>query len=110
EGQAGTFDTLQLGWSGRIDPDQNIQPFWDPESSLNYAGTDNDEISKLIVRAERTSDQSERADIYRQLLEKFLTLNNLIYLYHEKYVLAMGTNVSGVQYFGDGLIRLKTAS
>jgi hypothetical protein len=40
----------------------------------------------------------------------FLQQNDLIYLDHPKYALAMGKNVTGVQYFGDGLVRLKTAN
>jgi peptide/nickel transport system substrate-binding protein len=110
QAQAGKFDTFQVGWSGRIDPDQNIQPFWDPASALNYTGANYPDITDLIKQAEQTSDTAQRQQLYQQLCEKFLQENNIIYLYHEKYTLGVGSNVSGVQYFGDGLIRLTTAS
>lgn len=110
QAEAGKYEMFQVGWSGRIDADQNIQPFWDPASSLNYTGANYSDIVDLIKKGEETSDLTERQQVYRELCEKFLEENNIIYLYHEKYFLGFGSNVSGVEYFGDGLIRLKTAS
>jgi peptide/nickel transport system substrate-binding protein len=35
--------------------------------------------------------------------------NPLIYLYHDHYFLGMQKKVTGVQFFGDGLLRFKEA-
>jgi hypothetical protein len=33
----------------------------------------------------------------------------LIYLFHDKYFTGAGKNVTGLQFFGDGLLRFKEA-
>jgi peptide/nickel transport system substrate-binding protein len=105
----GKFDTFQVGWSGRLDPDQNIAPFWDPASLLNYTGAHYADVDKLMQQARLTTNQARRKQYYQQLCQKFLKYDNIIYLYHDVYALGLGKNVSGVQFYGDGLIRLKTA-
>lgn len=108
--KSGKFDTFQVGWSGRLDPDQNIAPFWSPDSALNYTGANYPDVNSLLAKARSTTDQSTRKQLYQQLCEKLLQYNNIIYLYHEKYVLGMGKNVTGIDFYGDGLVRLKTAA
>ncbi len=110
DAQKGHFDTFQLGWSGGVDPDGNIRPFWDPSSPLNFTGADYPDITKLIHKAASTTDVAKRKALYRQLVKKLMQRNNLIYLYHERYTLGMRSGVSGVKFFGDGIVRLKTAS
>jgi peptide/nickel transport system substrate-binding protein len=110
QAQAGKFDTFDIGWSGRIDPDQDISQFWEPDSTLNYTGAHDSAIESLINKARQTTNVASRKTIYRKLSEMFLQQNELIYLDHPKYALALGNNVKGVQYYADGLVRLKTAS
>jgi peptide/nickel transport system substrate-binding protein len=110
QAQAGKFDTFDIGWSGRIDPDQDIAQFWQPDSTLNYTGAHDPAIVALMNKARATTDVTARKADYQKLSEMFLQQNELIYLDHPKYTLAMGKNVSGVQYYADGLVRLKTAS
>jgi peptide/nickel transport system substrate-binding protein len=110
QAQAGKFDTFDIGWSGRIDPDQDIAQFYEPDSTLNYTGAHDPAIVSLLNKARGTTDVSARKADYQKLSEMFLQQNDLIYLDHPKYALAMGKNVTGVQYFGDGLVRLKTAN
>src|SRR5690606_8888823 len=110
QAQAGKFDAFNVGWSGRLDPDQNIAPFWDPNSTNNYSGADYDDVMKLIEKERATTDEAERKEIFGQLNEAFLKHNNIIYFVHPKAILGSRTDVTGIQYFGDGLIRLKTAA
>lgn len=109
QAQKGEFQAFRVGWSGRLDPDQNIAPFWDPASGLNYSGADYADVMDLLAQERGTTDQARRKQIFTQLAQRFLAHNNLIYLYHEKVILGYRANVTGVQYYGDGLIRLKTA-
>ena len=106
----GDFTTFQVGWSGRLDPDQNIAPFWDPTSALNYSGANYADVQDLIEQERATTDEAKRRDIFQQLAESFLEHNNIIYLYHPQVVMGRRTAVTGIDYFGDGLIRLKNAS
>ncbi|MGH3446558.1 MAG: ABC transporter substrate-binding protein [Nocardioidaceae bacterium] len=109
QSQQGNFEAFQIGWSGRLDPDQNIAPFWDPTSALNYSGAAYSDVQKLLAQERSTTDRAKRKQIFQQLCETFLQHSNIIYLYHPKVVLGYSNSISGIQYYGDGLIRLKTA-
>ncbi len=109
-GSKGTFETFQVGWSGRLDPDQNIAPFWDNDSALNYSGANYPDVQKLILKEQSTTDEATRKQAFKELSEAFLKHNNIIYLYYPKVVMGYRSAVSGIQYYGDGLIRLKSAS
>lgn len=106
----GDFEAFSVGWSGRLDPDANIAPFWDPASALNYSGADYPDVQKLIAEERATTDVAKRKEIFQQLSEAFLEHNNIIYLYYPKVVMGYQSSVTGIQYLGDGLIRMKTAS
>lgn len=109
QAQAGKFDAFRVGWSGRIDPDQNIAQDWDPSSAINYSGADYPDVNKLIAAERATTDQAKRKQIFTQLTQAIQRHNNIIYLYTEKNILGQSDKISGIQYFGDGLIRLKSA-
>ncbi len=110
QAQGGSFDTFSVGWSGRLDPDQNIAPFWSPDSTLNYTGANYPDVTKLLAQARSTTDVTQRKALYQQVCQKLLKYNNIIYLDYPKYVLGLDSNVKGVAFYGDGLIRLKDAS
>lgn len=110
QAQAGKFEVFNVGWSGRLDPDQNIAPFWDPTSTNNYSGANYADVTRLIAEERATTDEAERKRIFTELTEAFLEHNNIIYLSHPKVILGHRTDVTGIAYFGDGLIRLKTAA
>lgn len=109
QGQAGDFQMFQVGWSGRVDPDQNIGPFWAPDSLLNYTGANYDDVTKLMTQARATTDMAKRKQIYRKLVQTMNEHMNIVYLYHPRVILGVSSKVQGVQYFPDDLIRLKTA-
>jgi peptide/nickel transport system substrate-binding protein len=47
--------------------------------------------------------------MYGQATKMLLTSNPLIYLYHDHYFLGVSKKVTGIQYYGDGLLRFKEA-
>ena len=106
----GHFQTFQVGWSGRLDPDANIAPFWDPTSTLNYSGAAYPDVEKLLTQERTTTDQAQRKQIFTKLCQAFLQHNNIIYLYYPKVVMGYSSSVTGIQYYADGLIRLKSAA
>jgi len=109
KGDAGDFDTFQLGWSGRIDPDGNIQQFVGSTGSQNDSGYTNDALDKVLDQGRGELDKAKRTQIYSQASQMIMDESPLIYLYHDKYFTGMGKNVTGVQFFGDGLLRFKEA-
>jgi len=109
KGDAGDYDTFQLGWSGRIDPDGNIQQFVGTTGSQNDSGYSNPALDKVLDQGRTELNQNRRTQIYRQATNMILDDTALIYLYHDKYFTGLGKNVTGVQFYGDGLLRLKGA-
>lgn len=109
EGRAGKFDAFQIGWSGRLDPDQNIAPFWLPSSTLNYSGAHYPDVVKLINEERGSTDQAQRKTYFADLVHKFLQYNNIIYLFHPRFLLGVRKDVAGIDYYPDQLIRLKNA-
>jgi peptide/nickel transport system substrate-binding protein len=109
KGDAGEYDVFQVGWSGRIDPDGNIQQFVGKTGSQNDAGYANPQLDALLEQARTTLDQGRRIGIYRQVTQMLLNENPLIYLWHDHYFLGTQKKVTGIQFFGDGLLRFKEA-
>jgi peptide/nickel transport system substrate-binding protein len=108
-GTSGHFEALQVGWSGRIDPDQNIYQEWHTAGSLNYTGASDPQIDHLLEQARATSDTGERKKLYGQLTQRLQQEGSLIYLYHDVYNLAVNKKVSGVQFYSDGIPRVAFA-
>jgi peptide/nickel transport system substrate-binding protein len=56
------------------------------------------------------SDQKERADLYKQAIDRITARRNVVYLYHLNYIAAYPKNLKGYKAVPDGLIRIKGAS
>jgi peptide/nickel transport system substrate-binding protein len=105
----GKFDTFQIGWSGRIDPDGNIFDFHHSEGALNYSGASDPEIDQLLEEARTVTDTEERKQLYAEALDLIQKRRNIIYLYHENLFTGTKADVVGMEFYGDGLLRLKNA-
>jgi peptide/nickel transport system substrate-binding protein len=105
----GKFDTFQIGWSGRVDPDGNIFDFHHSEGPLNYSGAHDPEVDKLLEDARTTIDRDERKQHYADVIDAIKQRRNIIYLYHQNLFTGMNADVVGLEFYGDGLLRLKTA-
>ncbi len=106
---AGDFEMFQEGWSGRIDPDQNIFSFWYPGSGLNYSGADDPALNALLVQARTSTDTAARHTLYTQIVQRIQADRAIIYLWYDKNILGLRKNVTGVGYYPDGLVRLVNA-
>ncbi|MFI5707390.1 ABC transporter substrate-binding protein [Kribbella sp. NPDC051620] len=101
----GDFELLQLGWSGRVDPDANIFNFVGSEGSQNVAGYNSPEVDKLLTDARQSKDQAQRVQLYGQVVTKLQQDDPLIYLYRQRNLTGVTKKVLGVQTFPDGVIR-----
>ncbi|HEX7163485.1 MAG TPA: ABC transporter substrate-binding protein [Trebonia sp.] len=106
---AGDFEMYQVGWSGRVDPDQNIFSEWSPQSALNYTGADYPALNSVLNQARQSTSMAQRQTLYTQAVQLMHKELNIIYLWYPKFFLGLRKNVSGVQFFPDSLIRLESA-
>jgi peptide/nickel transport system substrate-binding protein len=107
---AGQFEMYIVGWSGRVDPDQNTFNDWYPQSALNYTGADYSALDNLLLQARASTSTTQRKAFYTQAVQLMQQELNIIYLWDPKYYLGVSKTVTGVQYFPDALIRLEYAS
>jgi len=105
----GKFQVLQLGWSGRVDPDANITNFIGTQGSLNVAGYSNPKVDNLLAQARETQDVAARAKLYGEVQTQTQKDNPLIYLYRQRNLTGISKDVSGVQVYADGIIRVAFA-
>ena len=106
---AGDFDTLQVGWSGRVDPDGNLYNHTHTGAPLNTSGISNPELDKALDDARLTDDVDERKALYSEAMQILNEERGILYLYHPVNYLATAPDVVGVEYYADGLPRLKNA-
>jgi peptide/nickel transport system substrate-binding protein len=106
---AGDFEMYQVGWSGRVDPDQNIFNEWYPQSALNYTGADYPALNSLLLQARASTSTAKRQTLYTKAVQLMQQELNVIYLWYDKYYLGVSKTVTGVQYLPDDLIRLEYA-
>lgn len=107
---AGQFEMYVVGWSGRLDPDENMFNDWYPQAALNYTGADYPALNNLLLQARASTSTTQRKSLYTQAVQLMQQELNIIYLWDPKYYLGVSKNVTGVQYFPDALIRLEYAS
>jgi peptide/nickel transport system substrate-binding protein len=108
ETDAGNFQMFQIGWSGRIDPDGNIHAFHDTEGSLNISKSTDPEIDDLLDQTRGESDTEARHELFNQLVDLLRERRNIIYLYHQNLFVGAKDTITGFEFYGDGLPRLKT--
>lgn len=105
----GDFSLLQLGWSGRIDPDANITNFTSTGGSQNVAGYNDPAVDSLLDKARQSQDVGERGTLYAQVVAKLHEADPLIYLYRQRNLTGVSNTIKGAQVFPDGVIRVAFA-
>jgi peptide/nickel transport system substrate-binding protein len=105
----GDFDALQLGWSGRVDPDANITSFVGTGGSLNVAGYSNPAVDKILQQARQAQDTATRQQIYAKANSVLANDDPIVYLYRQRNITGVSKDVAGVQVFADGIPRLAFA-
>jgi peptide/nickel transport system substrate-binding protein len=106
---AGTYDTFQIGWSGRVDPDGNIYQFVATTGSQNDSGYSNARLDLLLNNARKAATLKARQTLYRAAQQVIINDRPLIYLYHPVTRAGIATNLSGVKIYPDTLLRVANA-
>lgn len=100
------FQASLLGWSGRLDPDQDVYPFWVTGGSENGSSYSNPAVDALLNKARSQSTMSERAQTYAQMMNILHQDAPYIFLYHQNNVVAYTKDLQGFHPYSDGVVRI----
>jgi peptide/nickel transport system substrate-binding protein len=106
---AGTYETFQIGWSGRVDPDGNIYQFVATTGSQNDSGYTNPRLDLILNNARKASTEKARRTLYRAAEKIILADRPLIYLYHGVTRAGLDKSLKGVTMYPDTLLRVAFA-
>lgn len=104
---AGAFQSTQVGWSGRVDPDGNLYGFVVTGAGLNDGHYSNAEVDAALNKARTSTDDAVRKASYDAAQAILLKDLPIIYLYHPVWFWALGKKVEGFVPYPDGMIRLQ---
>ncbi len=107
---AGTYETFQIGWSGRVDPDGNIYQFVATTGSQNDSGYSNPRLDLILNNARKAATENARKTLYRAAQKIMLNDRPLIYLYHPVTRASLSTKLAGVTMYPDTLLRVAFAA
>jgi peptide/nickel transport system substrate-binding protein len=96
-----------LAWSGRADPDGNLQAFHFTKAPLNYAGYSKPEVDELINKSRATLDPAQRLKLYEQIAAHVAKDRPIIYLFHRNWLWAHTPRLTGLRTVPDGMVRVQ---
>lgn len=103
----GQFEAYVLGWSGRADPDGNLQTFIACKGPLNTSGYCVKEVDEAIEKARTTLDPAARAKHYETVAAHVTKDRPIIYLYHRNWLWAHSAKLTGLRTVPDGMVRVQ---
>lgn len=104
------FQASALGWSGRLDPDQDTYAFWHTGGPDNGSNFSNPTVDQLLNKARQLSSMSARKQVYAQFMDAMHKQDPYIFLYFPNNVYAYSKNLQGFQPYPDGVFRLDELS
>lgn len=110
EAASGNFDTNQVGWSGRSDPDGNLFSFVTCKGALNDGHYCNADLDKLLTEARTELDLARRKAIYDKAEAILQDELPIVYVYYQPWPFALSKKVIGFKPYPDGMIRLEGVS
>jgi len=107
EATKGNFQAYLIGWSGRVDPDQNVINHLGCNTPFNWGKYCNETTQNALNEARTFTDQARRKAAYEAALTQIEADRPLIYLYHQALVFAHSAKLTGYKQAPDGIIRLQ---
>lgn len=107
---AGKYETIQLGWSGRVDPNGNTYNFLTTGAGNNYSSYSNKFVDTWLAQAAATTDTAKRAELYGKAVTQVQKDNPIIYLYRQRNITGVSDSIAGVSVFSDGVVRISGAA
>ncbi len=103
----GQYEAYVLAWSGRADPDGNLQSHLGCGAPLNYSGYCNQSVDQAMAEARAQSDPAKRRAIYESIAAQVLKDRPIVYLYHRHWLWAHNARLSGFRTVPDGMVRVQ---
>jgi peptide/nickel transport system substrate-binding protein len=103
----GQFEAYMLAWSGRADPDGNLQNHLGCGAPLDYSGYCNKAVDEAMGEARAQRDPAKRAQIYEGIAAQILRDRPIVYLFHRHWLYAFNGKMSGFRTVPDGLVRVQ---
>ncbi|MGI6230649.1 MAG: ABC transporter substrate-binding protein [Tractidigestivibacter sp.] len=104
------WDICFYGWVGdNGDPDNFMNLLADTNATMNVAQFQDEEYNALIAQGVATSDEDERAQIYKQCEEMAAEKQPWLLISHSKNLAGYNPNVSGFVIHPTGVVRLWNA-
>jgi peptide/nickel transport system substrate-binding protein len=108
--EAGNYQLFDIGWSGRVDPDQDTTSFYTQGSPLDDSGQGPSSIMTPLAQADQTTVIAQRKALYYQAEKAMIQWGGIIYLFHTTDQAAYAKNVTGVSFTPDGLLHFASAA
>ncbi|HKS20015.1 MAG TPA: ABC transporter substrate-binding protein, partial [Bradyrhizobium sp.] len=108
EAVKGNFQIYLIGWSGRVDADQNvINHLGCGAAPFNWGKYCNATAQAGLDEARTVSEPAKRKAAYEKALTQIEADKPLIYLYHQHWVFAYSAKLEGYKQPPDGIIRIQ---
>lgn len=107
EGTKGNFQAYLIGWSGRVDPDQNVINHLGCNTPFNWGKYCNEKTQNALNEARTFTDPAKRKAAYEVALTQIEADKPLIYLYHQAWVFAHTAKLTGYKQAPDGIVRIQ---
>jgi peptide/nickel transport system substrate-binding protein len=105
EGTKGNFQMYLIGWSGRLDPDQNAINHLGCNTPFNWGKYCNETVQAAFSEARLYTELAKRKAAYEKLFAQIQADRPLIYLYHQSLIFAYSAKLEGYRQAPDGIIR-----
>ena len=106
EAVKGNFQIYLIGWSGRVDPDQNVINHLGCGAARSTGENTATRPRRPASNEARTvSEPAKRKAAYEKALTQIEADKPLIYLYHQHWVFAYSAKLEGYKQPPDGIIR-----
>ena len=105
EAVKGNFQIYLIGWSGRLDPDQNVINHIGCNTPFNWGKYCNETTQAALNEARLYTDIARRKAAYEKAFAQIQADRPLIYLYHQALIFAHSAKLQGYMQPPDGIIR-----
>jgi peptide/nickel transport system substrate-binding protein len=103
----GQYEAYVLAWSGRPDPDGNLQNHLGCGAPLDYSGYCNKDVDQAMEDARAQRDPAKRAQSYDAVAAHVLKDRPIVYLLHRHWLWAHSAKLTGFRPVPDGMVRVQ---
>jgi peptide/nickel transport system substrate-binding protein len=107
EAVKGNFQIYLIGWSGRLDPDQNVINHLGCNTPFNWGKYCSEKTQAAFNEARLFTEPAKRKAAYEKAVAEIEADKPLIYLYHQALIFAYSAKLQNYKQPPDGIIRIQ---